>query len=150
MWSYHKETRRFSLGGVGLGIFICSTSFSPGDQKNFSWLVVLMTFKNWIPPIPPYQEKISLSPGPLMFYFVFNVVAVLIENLWKVYLNYFWWFDWKSMSTFSKNLLTLLNGVISKRPEDFLLVGWGWEYLFVVLCNWWFDCKSMRSLFIIF
>ena len=37
MWSYHKETRRFSLGGVGLGIFICSTSFSPGDQKNFSW-----------------------------------------------------------------------------------------------------------------
>ena len=26
-------------------------------------------------------NNFSLSPGPLMFYFVFNVVAVLIENL---------------------------------------------------------------------
>ena len=153
-----------------------------------------MTFQNWIPP--PYQEKISLSPGPLMFYFVFNVVTVLIENLWKVNLKYFWWFDWKSMKPFSKNLLTLsprdqkvfswwgeagniyllfyaiddsiVNlwdhylkhfnfidrfGRFTRRPGDFLLVGWGWEYLFfwidfqwkIRIVTWCFGWKSMKT-----
>ena len=180
---------------------------SPGDQEIFSWwggaenIFLKIDFQweirivsCWIPP--PYQEKISLSPGPLMFYFVFNVVTVLIENLWKVNLKYFWWFDWKSMKPFSKNLLTLLNGLelspgdqeifswwggagniyfmfyavddlignlwkiylkyfnfierfrgFTRRPRDFLLVGWGWEYLFF---NWFSigDKKSFLMLWL--
>ena len=181
MWSYHKETRRFSLGGVGLGIFICSTSFSPGDQKNFSWWGGADD-QNWIPP--PYQEKISLSPGPLMlmFYFVFNVVAVLIENLWKVYLKYFWTelsprdqkiFSWwgeagniyllfyaidDSIVNLWDHYLKYFNfidrfGGFTRRPGDFLLVGWGWEYLFfwidfqleIRIVSWCFGWKSMKT-----
>ena len=104
-------------------------------QKNFFWWGVADDFSKLNSSTLPRENLFVSWP---LFYFVFNVVAVWIENLWKVYLKYFWWFDWKSMSTFSKNLLTLLNGVITKRPEDFHLVGWGLEYLFVVsIVNLW-------------
>ena len=160
-------------------------------QKNFFWWGVTDDFSKLNSSTLPRENLFVSWP---LFYFVFNVVAVWIENLWKVYLKYFWWFDWKSMNTFSKNLLTLLKGLelsprdqkifswwgeagniyllfyaiddlivnlwdhylkyfnfidrfrgFTRRPGDFLLVGWGWGYLFCFPCSWWFDWKSMNT-----
>ena len=85
---------------------------------------------------PGDQEIFSWWGRAGDIYFVFHAVDSLIGNLWIHFL--------KSIDFIERI------GDITKRPGDFLLVGWGLEYFFCVPCTWWFDWKSMKYLSKIF
>ena len=86
--------------------------------------------------LPGDKEIFSWWGGAGNIFFMFHVVDDLIVNLW---------------THFQKSINFIERfGVITRRPRDYLLVGWGWEYLFYVSCSLWFDCKSMKNLSKIF
>ena len=87
---------------------------------------------NGVQNLPRDQEIFSWWGGAGDIYFVFHAVDDLIINLWIHFLKSFNFIEWF--------------GFITRRPGNFLLVGWGWEYLFCASCSWLFDCKSMNSL----
>ena len=142
---------------------------SPGDKEIFSWwggagniffvfhsvdyLIVNLwehIFKNLLTLLkglvlsPGDKEIISWWGGAGNIYFMFYAVYDLIGNLWKIYIKYF-------------NFIERFGG-FTRRPGDFLLVGWGWEYFFlwidfqweIRIVSWCFGWKSMKTIIKIF